>query len=120
MARILIIDDSSMSRRILRTILESAGHEVAEAADGMVGLEQYFLQKPDVVLLDLIMTGMFGMDVLKKLREMDPNARVIVATADIQVSTREMTDAQGAAGFVTKPFSPENVLQVVDSALRTG
>jgi two-component system chemotaxis response regulator CheY len=117
MAKILIIDDSSMSRRILRTILEGARHEIIEAQDGLTGLEQYFLQKPDLVLLDLIMGGMFGLDVLKKIREMDPNARVIVATADIQSSTRKLTEEQGAAGFVTKPFTPDEVLRVVDSAV---
>ena len=117
MARILIVDDSSMSRRILRNILESAGHEVFEASEGLTGLEQYFLQRPDVVLLDLIMSGMFGIDVLKKLREMDPKARVVVATADIQSSTREMTEAAGASGLVTKPFSAHEVLKVLDSAL---
>ena len=55
MARILIVDDSALSRRMLRRILEGAGHEVIEAEDGMVAIEKYFLNKPDVVLLDLIM-----------------------------------------------------------------
>jgi len=120
MAKVLIIDDSAMSRRILRSIIESAGHDVLEAADGLVGLEQYFLHRPDVVLLDLIMLGMSGMDVLQKLREMDANARVIVATADIQISTREMTQAQGAAGFVTKPFAAKDVLATVNSVVERG
>ena len=117
MATVLIVDDSSMSRRILRNIIESAGHLVVEASDGLTGLEQYFLQKPDVILLDLIMSGMFGVDVLKKIREMDPQARVIVATADIQTSTRQMTEAEGAAGFVTKPFAADDVLEAIRSAL---
>jgi two-component system, chemotaxis family, chemotaxis protein CheY len=117
MATVLIVDDSSMQRRILRSIIESGGHAVVEASDGLTGLEQYFLLKPDVVLLDLIMTGMFGVDVLKKIREMDPQARVIVATADIQTSTRKMTQAEGAAGFLTKPFAAEDVLNAIRSAL---
>src|SRR5579871_87841 len=95
-AKILIVDDSAMSRRILRSILETAGHEVTEAEDGMVALEKYFLEKPDLVLLDLIMKGMFGLEVLKKVRLMDSGAKVIVATADIQGSTRAMTRAEGA------------------------
>ena len=117
MAKILIIDDSSMSRRILRTILEGSGHEIIEASDGLNGLEQYFLQKPDVVLLDLIMSGMFGIDVLKKILEMDPKARVVIATADIQSSTRKLTEEHGAAGFVTKPFTSDEVLRVLNSVL---
>jgi two-component system chemotaxis response regulator CheY len=118
MATVLIVDDSSMSRRILRNIVESAGHTVVEASDGLTGLEQYFLQKPDVVLLDLIMTGMFGLDVLKKIREMDAQARVIVATADIQASTRTMTEAEGAAGYITKPFAADEVHNAISRALK--
>jgi len=109
-----------MSRRILRGILEGGGHNVIEADEGMVALEQYFLEKPDLVLLDLIMKGMLGLEVLKKLKEMDPDVRVIVGTADIQTSTVEMTRAGGAAGFVTKPFVAQNVLAAVKSALEGG
>jgi len=118
MAKILIVDDSAMSRRILRRILEGASHDVIEADDGMVAIEKYFLEKPDVVLLDLIMKGMFGMEVLQKIREMDAGARVIVASADIQTSTRTMTKEQGAAGFVTKPFVEKDVIDAVKTALK--
>jgi len=103
---------------MLRRILEGAGHEVIEAEDGMVAIEKYFLDKPDVVLLDLIMKGMTGMEVLQKIRQMDENARVIVATADIQKSTQELTLAEGAEGFVTKPFVENEILTAVDSALK--
>jgi two-component system chemotaxis response regulator CheY len=117
MAKILIVDDSGLSRRMLRKILESGGHEVTEASDGMAAIEQFFLVKPDLVLLDLIMVGMQGMEVLSKLRQMDPKVRVVVATADIQSSTREMAGAEGASGFLNKPFEGEAVLQVVRSVL---
>ena len=117
MAKILIVDDSAMSRRMLRRILESAGHEVIEAEDGMVAIEKYFLDKPDLVLLDLIMKGMFGMDVLQKIKSIDQRARVVVATADIQTSTRAMTHTEGAIGFVTKPFVEKDVIAAVQSAL---
>lgn len=116
-SRILIVDDSSMSRRIVRGILESAGHEVAEAADGMAALERYSLDRPDLVLLDLVMNGMPGLDVLQKLREIDGKARVIVATADVQNSTREMTELRGSVGFVSKPIKTEALLGVVNSVL---
>jgi two-component system chemotaxis response regulator CheY len=116
-AKILIVDDSAMSRRILRSILEGAGHDVTEAEDGMIALEKYYLEKPDLVLLDLIMKGMLGMEVLRKIRLMDEGARVIVATADIQTSTQAMTEAEGAAAFVTKPFVGERILQTVNSVL---
>jgi DNA-binding response OmpR family regulator len=58
-----------------------------------------------------------GIEVLTKIREMDKNSCVIVATADIQTSTRSMTEAEGATAFVTKPFSAETVLAAVNTAL---
>ena len=118
--KILIVDDSSLSRRTLRRILESAGYEVAEAKDGMTALEMYFLEKPALVLLDLVMQGMYGLDVLVKLREMDPKAHVVVASADIQSSTRKMVDEAGALGFIHKPFISEHVIAAVETALAAG
>ena len=106
MAKILIVDDSNLSRRISRSILQDAGYEAVEAEDGITALERYFLDKPDLVLLDITMKGMTGIDVLTKLREMDANARVVIATADIQISTRTLTRAAGASGFITKPLAP--------------
>jgi two-component system chemotaxis response regulator CheY len=119
-SRILIVDDSSMSRRIVRSILESAGHEVAEATDGLSAIERYSLDKPDLVVLDLVMGGMYGLDVLQKLREMDGQARIIVVTADIQGSTREMAEQAGSLGFVTKPIRSGELLSVVNSVLARG
>jgi two-component system, chemotaxis family, chemotaxis protein CheY len=118
--KILIVDDSALSRRTLRRILEPAGYEVMEADDGMTALEVYFLEKPDLVLLDLVMKGMYGLDVLVKLREMDSKAVVVVASADIQKSTRQMVDEAGALGFVNKPFVAEQVIAAVEAALAGG
>jgi two-component system chemotaxis response regulator CheY len=118
MAKVLIVDDSAMSRRILRRILEDAGHDVAEAEDGMVAIEKYYLERPDIVLLDLIMKGMFGMEVLQRIRQLDEKARVVVATADIQTSTRTISEAEGAMGFVTKPFVQSEIIAAVESALK--
>ena len=118
--KILIVDDSALSRRTLRRILESAGYEVVEADDGMTALEVYFLEKPTLVLLDLVMKGMYGLDVLVKLREMDPKALVVVASADIQSSTRTMVDEAGALGFINKPFVSEQVIASVEAALAEG
>ena len=118
--KILIVDDSALSRRTLRRMLEIADYEVVEAADGMTALELYFLEKPTLVLLDLVMKGMYGLDVLVKLREMDPKALVVIASADIQSSTRKMGDEAGALGFITKPFVSEQVLTAVKAALAEG
>ena len=117
MAKILVVDDSGMSRRTLRKILEPAGHQIIEAADGIAALEHYFIDEPDLVMLDLTMTGMYGIDVLKKLREMDPKARVIVGSADIQSSTRSLVEEAGATAFINKPFTVDQVLNAVSRAL---
>lgn len=115
--KILIIDDSSMSRRLMRRILESAGHQVIEAAEGAEGIEKYFLERPDAVFLDLTMRDMYGLEVLQKLLELDPGARVIVASADIQDMTRDIIKEAGAADFINKPFVPEKVISSLESAL---
>jgi len=68
-AKVLLVDDSGLARRSVRQMLEPAGYAVAEAGDGMMALERYFLDKPDLVLLDLVMRGMTGLDVLAKLKQ---------------------------------------------------
>ena len=117
---ILIIDDSGFARRTLRQLLESGGHSVAEASNGNDALERYFLRKPDLVLLDMVMEGMTGMEVLARLRELDPEARIVVATADVQSSTRTEVQAAGAIGFINKPFDREQVLGTVSNVLAGG
>ena len=115
--RVLIVDDSALTRRSLRHILETAGCDVVEAEDGLVALERYFLDKPDVVMLDLVMRGMYGLDVLQKLRELDGEARIIVVSADIQSSSRELAEQAGARAFVNKPFDRAEILGALSAAL---
>jgi two-component system chemotaxis response regulator CheY len=119
-SKVLLVDDSGLARRSTRRILERAGYQVVEAEDGMAAIEQYFVEKPDVVLLDLVMKGMYGLDVLAKLREMDPDACVVVLSADIQTSSREMVQAAGAAGFLNKPADAQQMLDVVARAVERG
>ena len=116
-ARVLIVDDSALARRNLRQILESADCEVAEAEDGLSALERYFLEKPDIVLLDLVMRGMYGLDVLEKLRQLDPAAKVVVVSADIQTSSQKLVDEAGAKAFITKPFDREEILVTLEAVL---
>ncbi len=118
--KVLLVDDSGLARRSARRILERAGYVVVEAEDGMAAIEQYFVEKPDVVLLDLVMKGMYGLEVLAKLREMDPDARVVVLSADIQTSSREMVQAAGASGFLNKPADEQQMLDVVARAVERG
>ena len=116
-AKVLIVDDSALTRRSLRQILETVGYEVVEAENGLDGLERYFLDKPDVVLLDLVMRGMYGLDVLQKIRELDPSARIVVVSADIQTSSQDLAGEAGAAAFINKPFDKTEILSALDAAL---
>jgi two-component system chemotaxis response regulator CheY len=117
-ARVLVVDDSALARRSSRRILENAGYEVVEADDGMSALEQYFVQKPAVVILDLVMKGMYGLDVLAKLREMDPEVRVVVVSADVQTSSRELVELGGGVGFLTKPVDADTLVSTVRRVLQ--
>jgi two-component system, chemotaxis family, chemotaxis protein CheY len=117
-ARILVVDDSGLARRHSRRILEAAGYEVLEAEDGMGALERYFVEKPDVVLLDLVMKGMYGLDVLSKLRQIDAAACIIVVTADIQTSSRDLVSEAGAVAFVTKPVKADELVTAVEDAVK--
>lgn len=116
MAKILLVDDTTLSRNILKRIL-GPEYEYAEASDGASALEQYFLVKPDLVILDLTMPGMRGEEVLEKLRQLDPGSKVIVASADIQKFTRQAVLDLGALAFVNKPFDEEEVRAAVRDAL---
>jgi two-component system chemotaxis response regulator CheY len=116
--KVLLVDDSGLARRGTRRVLEEAGYTVVEAEDGLSALERFAIDKPDVVLLDLVMRGMYGLDVLAKLRELDPAARVIVMSADIQTSSRDMVQAGGAVGFINKPAAPGQVVTMVEQVLK--
>lgn len=117
MATIMIVDDSAYTRRTHRRILESEGHVVVEAASGMAAIEGYFVQRPDLMILDLTMEDMTGLDVLARLRELNAGARVIVVSADVQRSTAQLVADAGALRFVGKPVSPEELLRTVRELL---
>lgn len=117
MAKILVVDDSGFARRLLRQTLEPHGHAVFEAASGMAGLEAYAVHAPDVVLLDLTMEDLGGVEVLAQIRAINPGARVIVVSADIQRSTAREVAAAGAFRFLGKPADPEELMEAVGDAL---
>ena len=117
MAQILIVDDSNFARRVLRSILESDGHSVVEATDGMSALEQVGAHPPDLLMLDLTMAGMNGLEVLLQVRQLRPELPVLVASADVQRPTRQLANEGGAQGFIPKPFIAEDVLARVDQVL---
>lgn len=112
-ATVLIVDDSSLARRMLRQHLEALNFTVIEAADGTEALESFFLHRPDLVILDMVMTGMYGTEVLAKLIELQPDVRVIIATADIQTSTAEQVRAAGAKAILNKPIVRQQLADAV-------
>jgi two-component system chemotaxis response regulator CheY len=111
--KVLIVDDSALARRTLRHLLDEIGYDVEEAADGAQALERFFLSPPELVILDMVMSGMFGLEVLGKMREMNPQVRVIVVTADIQTSTAEQVRGAGAKAILHKPVKRAELAQVL-------
>lgn len=119
-AKILIVDDSSLSRRTLRQHLEALGHTVTEATDGAQALERFFVEPPQLVILDMVMTGMYGLEVLAKMQEINPEIPVIIATADIQQSTAQDVRAGGAKGLLNKPVNREKLAATLATVLGGG
>jgi two-component system chemotaxis response regulator CheY len=105
--KVLIVDDSADIRSLIRVILESKGHTVAgEAEDGPGALKAFAELRPDMVLLDIIMPGMSGVEVLEEIRKLDPEARVIMVTAVEQDRVNRRLLLLGASGIIYKPFAP--------------
>ena len=116
---LLIVDDERNIRLTLRTALQGLAADVREAADGERGLEEVARREPDVVLLDLRMPGLDGLDVLRRLRREHPAVRVVVITAHGTVDAAVEAMKLGAADFLQKPFEPSQVRSVVASLLRS-
>jgi two-component system chemotaxis response regulator CheY len=117
MAKIMIVDDSAYARRVHRAVLERAGHVVIEAATGTSAIESFSLDHPDAVLLDLSMEDVGGLDVLRTLRQLDPAARVIVVSADVQRSTEQAALTGGAQRFLAKPANADQLVAAVTQVL---
>jgi len=119
-AKILVVDDSGLARRLIRKILEELGHDVEDVSDGAQALERYLLNHHDAVVLDLLMHGMYGVEVLQKLKQLNPDLPVIVASADIQRTTRDQVKDGGAAAMINKPVTKEQMGEVLNIVLSGG
>jgi two-component system chemotaxis response regulator CheY len=118
MANILIVDDSRPSRRILRRVLESAGHVVIdEATDGAEGVEKYLALKPDIVTMDVTMPTMDGMEALEKIIEADPSAKVIMVSALGQSKKISQAVRLGASEYITKPYDADQLIAAIQKVL---
>jgi DNA-binding response OmpR family regulator len=116
--RILIIDDEENIRRVTRLALEAAGYEVGEAEDGERGLEAFGDGSEwDAVLLDQRMPGLDGLETLRRIKERQPTARVIMATAYASIELAVDAMKLGATDFVRKPMTPEILRNAVTAAL---
>jgi two-component system chemotaxis response regulator CheY len=114
MAKILIVDDSRTSRKMLRNILESNGHEIVdEAVNGQDGVQKFQALKPDVITLDITMPIVDGVEALKMIKALDSNSKVIMVTAAGQKNKMIDCIKAGANEFLTKPFDQQEILDVI-------
>jgi CheY-like chemotaxis protein len=122
MAEILIIDDEPGVLRTLRRILEGAGHSVRDAPDGEVALKHYQEKVADLVITDIFMPGMDGIEFLVHMRNSFPDARVLVMSGGGLLSRDQaLSDASllGADNILRKPFTLAEVLEAVDRTLQS-
>jgi two-component system chemotaxis response regulator CheY len=114
MGRLLLVDDTMFAKDLLKVFLDSGGHEiVGEADDGYEGIEKYKLLKPDLVLLDMIMPKMGGMECMREIMKYDNNAKILVISADGQEEHIKLMVKEGASGYINKPYKKDVVLEEV-------
>ena len=112
--KVLIVDDSLVMRSLIKNILRDNDFEIAgEAANGKEAFERYKQLKPHLVTLDIVMPKEQGLDVLKKIIEYDPDAKVIIVSGLHQKSLVMQAMDSGAKDFVIKPFNKEDLLKAV-------
>lgn len=115
---ILICDDAAFMRMMIKDILTKNGYTViGEAANGAEAVEKYAQLKPNLVMMDITMPEMNGIDALKKIRENDGNANVIMCSAMGQQAMVIESIQAGAKDFIVKPFQVERVLEAVQKAI---
>ena len=111
---ILICDDAAFMRMMIKDILTKNGYNIAgEAENGVKAVEKYSETKPDLVLMDITMPEMDGIQALKKIKEIDPNANIIMCSAMGQQAMVIEAIQSGAKDFIVKPFQAERVLEAV-------
>ncbi|MGI0056962.1 MAG: response regulator [Nitrosarchaeum sp.] len=118
MARVMIADDSNAIRMVLKDVLKIGHHElVAEAANGMEAVERFNATNPDLLLLDLAMPKLDGLDVVKQIIATNPNAKIVMITATDNLKTMQDCLKAGALAYVLKPFDFDQVLKIISKSL---
>lgn len=118
MKRVLVVDDAAFMRMAIKRILEENSYEVVgEAENGAVGVRKYKELMPDIVTMDITMPEMTGLEALKRIKEFDPGAKVIIVSAMGQeVMVREAI-MLGAKSFIVKPFKNDHVIRTLNKVL---
>ena len=115
---ILIVDDAAFMRMMIKDILTKNGYEIAgEAENGIKAIEKYTETKPDLVMLDITMPEMDGIEALKRIKKLDPDSNIIMCSAMGQQAMVIEAIQAGAKDFIVKPFQAERVLEAVKKAL---
>ena len=115
---VLVCDDAGYMRTMITDILTQAGYEVlGEATSGVEAVEKYKELMPDVVTMDIVMPDMSGLDALREIMIVDPNACVVMCSAIGQKALLEQARVVGARGFVVKPFEPDGLLKALNDAV---
>lgn len=117
MHKILIVDDDEVILHLLSRALTGAGHQVFTTADGPQGVTIYKKEQPDLVLVDLGLPTMFGLDVLKEIRSFDKKANVIIITAYGSVRSAVAALRYGASDYIQKPVDMKVLLGKIEAAL---
>ena len=115
---ILLVDDAAFMRMMIKDILTKNGFNVAdEGQDGLQAIEKYTALKPSLVIMDITMPNMDGIQALKEIKKMDPNAKIIMCSAMGQESMVVEAIRSGAIDFIVKPFQADRIIQTVRKAL---
>ncbi|NLN81517.1 MAG: response regulator [Clostridiales bacterium] len=114
MKRVLVVDDAAFMRLVIRKLLEKNGFEVvAEAENGEIGVEKYKELRPDLVTMDITMPQANGIEALKKIREFDDKAKVVMISAMGQEVMVKEAILYGAKSFIVKPYKEEQVIETL-------
>lgn len=119
MTKILVVDDAAFIRMRVEKFLQRQGFDVFLAEDGTSGLESFKKEKPDIIFLDVTMPDISGMEVLKQIKEIDKDAKVVMLTNIDQQDTIMEAVKLGAKGFMKKPFEEEKLLDKINKLLKT-
>ena len=119
MAKVLVIDDEANLRKVLAALLRRDGYDVTIAEDGEMGLAEFQKNGADVVITDLVMPKLGGMEVLRAINAADPEVPVIIITAHGTVDSAVEAIKLGAFDYITKPFDQAELSNVVAKAIRT-